>query len=88
MDLGLLVPIVLFLSIAATMILRGPLGRAWGERLAGRKDHGGASGEETEALRGELEDLRYRLTEVEERLDFAERMLVQRKERQLPEGVE
>jgi hypothetical protein len=73
-----LVPIVLFVSIAAVVILRGPLGRALGERWAGGKGHEGMSREETEALRAEVEDMRYRLTEVEERLDFTERMLAQR----------
>jgi hypothetical protein len=83
-----LVPVVLFLTIGVTVILRGPLGKALGERLAGSKGHDVVSREDAEALRAEMEEMRYRLTEVEERIDFAERMLVQRKQQQLPGGVD
>lgn len=81
-----LVPITLFLTIGAVAILRGPLGKALGERLAGR----GASLEgtaESEALRAEVDELRYRVSELEERLDFTERVLAQQKQPgQLPGG--
>jgi hypothetical protein len=71
-----LVPISLFVSLAAVAILRGPLGRALGERWAGRRLDSDASAE-TAALHEEVEELRFRLTEVEERLDFTERLLAQ-----------
>ena len=81
-----LVPITLFLTIGAVAIFRGPLGKALGERIAGRPrelDHSA----ESDALRGEVEDLRWRLTELEERLDFTERVLARHKEQgQLPPG--
>lgn len=81
-----LVPISLFVSIAAVAILRGPLGKALAQRLA-QPGGGGGSAAEVEALRGEMDDLRFRLTELEERLDFAERMLArQRDPNQLPPG--
>jgi hypothetical protein len=79
-----LVPITLFLSIAAIAILRGPLGKALGDRVAGRAVRG-ESAADVEALRGEVEDLRERLTEMEERLDFTERILArQREQERLP----
>ena len=75
----------MFLSIGAVLIFRGPMGKAIGERIAGRPheiDHG-----ETEALRAEIEDMRYRMIDLEERVDFAERMLAKHKDvGQLPPG--
>jgi len=71
-----LVPMTLFVSAAAVFIFRGPLGKAIGERIAGRGVEGQDS-LEAEALHGEIEELRYRLAELEERLDFTERLLAQ-----------
>lgn len=67
----ILVPITAFLSISAIIILRGPLGRALADRLAGRHQ----AGPEIEDLREEVQELRDRLAEAEERLDFNERLL-------------
>ena len=72
----IIVPTTLFVSVAAVLIMRGPLGKAIGERVAGRKLDAYASGE-TEVLHADLEELRYRLADVEERLDFTERLLTQ-----------
>ena len=72
-----LVPITMFLTIGAVLIIRGPMGKAIGERIAGKHpeiDHG-----ETDALRAEIEDMRYRMIDLEERVDFAERMLAKQK---------
>ena len=83
-----LVPITMFLTVGAVLIFRGPFGKALAERL-GRGDHQVSPGDaaETEALRAEVEDLRWRLGEVEERLDFAERVLARNKDAgQLPPG--
>ena len=71
-----LVPMTLFVSVAAVFILRGPLGKALGERIAGRSLEGPNS-HETEELRADVDELRFHLTEVEERLDFAERLIAQ-----------
>ena len=78
--LGILVPITLFMSIAAVSIMKGPFGKALGERMGGRS-HGEAS-EETEALhadvdmlRDDLNETRAQVAEMQERLDFAERLL-------------
>jgi hypothetical protein len=73
-------PFIVFLVVAA-IILRGPLGRAWADRIAGRRPPG-MPGADEEVL-AELDDLRQRLMQVEERLDFTERMLAQQKARGL-----
>ena len=63
-------------------IFRGPLGDALAERI-----RGGAPGGDP-ALAAEMDQLRGRLAEVEERLDFAERLLAQAREAdQLPGGT-
>ncbi len=74
-----IVPVALFFTIGAVAILRGPIGKALADRLAGRVPAGVQSAE-TDALQGEVEELRYRVTDLEERLDFAERVLAQRRE--------
>ncbi len=80
---ALLIPITLFVMIGAVLILRGPLGKALGQRIAGKSAAGDRSAE-TEELRGEVEDLRHRLTEMEERLDFTERVLAQHRQTDPP----
>ncbi len=81
--IGILVPITLFISVAVVLILRGPVGKALAERIGGRSIE---ASEETEALhadvdalRGDLADMqehtRAQLAEMQERLDFAERLL-------------
>lgn len=75
--------VTFFLSIASIAILRGPLGRALAERISGRApepDHGLVR--ELDRMSAELDDVRHRLAESEERLDFAERLLA--KQRQKP----
>lgn len=77
--------IVLFMSLTAIFVLRGPLGRAIGERIGARH---GTGDRELQDLKGEVEDLRHQLDEVQERLDFAERLLARQDERAgaLPKG--
>ena len=74
---------IFFLSIAAIFVLRGPFGRALADRLSGRAVQGDR---EMQELRGEVEELRHELAEVQERLDFAERLLARQEERALPKG--
>lgn len=81
----IVVPGTLFVSIAAVIILRGPLGKALGDRIAGRRLDGQATAE-TEALHADVEELRFRLTEVEECLDFTERLLAQQGARSALQG--
>lgn len=68
----------LFLSAAAVFILRGPFGKALADRLLRR----GPDERDLQDLRAELDELRHQLAEVQERLDFAERLLA--RERQAP----
>ena len=76
--------LAMFLAIgaAALGILFGPIGSALARRLGGRPDPGEAPAAEVEQLSeritAEVDDLRGRLAEVEERLDFAERLLARR----------
>lgn len=70
----------MFLAIGAAAVgfFMGPIGSAIARRIAGR--HQAAETrveiEEIDArIAGEVDDLRSRLVEIEERLDFAERVL-------------
>jgi Tfp pilus assembly protein PilO len=84
MDLGagVVIAIVVF-GLGITKILRGPVGEALADRLR----HGPRT--RTDAtLIAELDELKTRLAEVEERLDFAERLLAAGREvDQLPGGA-
>jgi hypothetical protein len=84
-----LVAVTLFVTIGATVVLRGPLGKALADRIAGRRlSERGADAHQTEALERQadlleqtardLEDVKHRLGEVEERQDFTERMIARR----------
>lgn len=75
---------VITLAVAAVLILRGPLGRALGRRIEGP---GAAPGDEVvrriEDLERRLlasEQTEDRLAELEERLDFTERILAREKQ--------
>lgn len=79
-----LAAMTLFLSVGAILVLRGPLGKAIAERIAGR--HPGERGGEAtgrsddhadllDQVARDLEDVKHRLGEVEERQDFAERLI-------------
>ncbi len=56
-------------------IFNGPVAKALADRLRGRQQAGS-----DEALMVELQAVQTRLAEVEERLDFAERLLAQGRE--------
>ena len=77
-DSPFIVPVVLFISIATIVVLRGPLGRAMADRIAGRVPE--RPGLPDEHVTAELEDVRRRMAELEERLDFAERLLARNRE--------
>ena len=74
-----IVPVALFFTIGAVAILRGPIGKALADRLAGRVPSQLPAGD-SEEVRAEVDELRFRVTEIEERLDFAERILAQHRE--------
>jgi hypothetical protein len=71
---------ILFFCAAAVFIVRGPLGRALAERISGRA-RSGTEDQDVRELRGEVDELRNQLSEVQERLDFAERILARQDER-------
>jgi hypothetical protein len=81
----ILIPISFFFSVAAVLVLRGPLGKAIADAIAHRagvRPEGARAGSERlEQLEAELAELKQRLVELEERQDFAERLLVQQRER-------
>jgi hypothetical protein len=84
MDLGagVVIAIVVF-SLGIAKILRGPVGEAFADRLR----HGPRSRADATLL-ADVDALRARLDEVEERLDFAERLLAAGREvDQLPRGA-
>lgn len=62
--------VLIAITVAVVKIFTGPIGVAIGERFRGapREKRDGE-------LTGEVERLQARLSEVEERLDFAERLL-------------
>ena len=82
---------VIALSVAAAIVLRGPIGKALGQWIAGwshteakwieaKAAAQGAPGAEVEQLRAEVDELHRQLAEVHERLDFAERLLTRQRE--------
>lgn len=88
-----LVPITLFVSVAAAIIFRGPIGKAIAEAI--RRAPPWADGPpqpdvDTERVTAELESLKQRLADLEERQDFTERLLAQQRDRAVlgPGGVQ
>jgi hypothetical protein len=77
------VVIAVALTVGLVKIFKGPLGAAIADRVRGTPEPAGDP-----ALAVEVDQLRGRLAEVEERLDFAERLLAQARETdQLPGGA-
>jgi hypothetical protein len=77
---------IIALSVSAAFVLRGPVGRALAQWISGWSHNEakwmemnaakqGVPGAEVEQLRAEVDDLQRQLAEVNERLDFAERIL-------------
>lgn len=90
MDPGSILVFMAFMVPLTAIIVKSPLGKALADRIAGR-----AGGDdprllaEIDALRGELDQVHEHLAEVNERLDFSERLLAQRNNGLAtpPEGV-
>ena len=82
-----IVAIVIALSFAVRAIFRSPVGEALAQRIreGRRRHHGGEiEGSHAQALLEEkVNHLQDQVGELAERLDFAERMLAERRERQL-----
>src|SRR5262249_46843336 len=84
---------IIALSTSAAFVLRGPVGKALAQWIAGWShtgqrwiegkaglQGGGVGTAEVDQLRAEIDDLRGQLAEVQERLDFPERVLAQSRE--------
>jgi hypothetical protein len=84
------VVVVLVGACAVRWVFRTPVGEALAERLRRRSrgyaSGGGADAPELAALTGQVARLEEQVSELAERLDFAERMLAERRERQLGAG--
>jgi hypothetical protein len=86
--------LAMFLAIGAAALgfFFGPIGAALARRLSGRVDPSEVHGDieqVNERLTVEVDTLRGRLAEVEERLDFAERLLARGGHAdQIPGGVQ
>jgi hypothetical protein len=70
----------MMVSAATVLILRGPLGKALARRIEGTSGQAGLAAEQLEGRIAEVEQQVDRLHELEERLDFAERLLAQGRE--------
>ena len=70
------IPTILMLGIGGTIVLRGPLGRALARRIEGAP----RAELDVEPVLHELDELRARMLELEERLDFTERLLARDRE--------
>jgi hypothetical protein len=78
-----IVPVFLFGGGALVGISFSPIGRAIARRIGGAKDEAAESQvlAEVDAVREELTGVKAELGEVQERLDFAERLLAQAREK-------
>lgn len=63
---------------ALAVIANGPVGKAIARRISGELPEAAPTGELSEAVYAELDELRVRMAEMEERQDFSERMLASR----------
>ena len=84
----------LALVIGATLVLTGPVGKALAEWIRGwsktdeqwmamkAAKHGVVLGSDTTQLLAEVDELKRRLAEAEERLDFTERLLAKDRDAQ------
>jgi len=80
---------IIAVAVSSVLILRGPLGKALARRLegrTGREDMAGAAMAGISERLAELEQRDARVAELEERLDFAERLLAQRDLERVPRG--
>lgn len=73
---GVLAILLIFGGGAAAILAYSPVGKALGDRIRGGAVHGGP---DPDTL-NELEALRQDVTELQERVDFAERLLAQSRE--------
>lgn len=87
MDPGSMMFFMVFMVPITAIIVKSPLGKALADRIAGRT--GGDDPRllaEIDALRTELDQVHEHLAEVNERLEFNERLLAQRDGMATPPG--
>ncbi len=72
------IPVWFFAAIMVAVLVRSPMAKAMAQRMT--EDNQGQAGEVGEEVYAELDELRARVMELEERQDFAERMLSNRSE--------
>ena len=77
------IPIWVFAALAAVAIFKGPLGHALATRISGRIPDPGPA-EIAPEVYAELDELRARVGELEERVDFSERLLTQKNDTRVP----
>lgn len=73
---GFAIPVAIFGLVGGALVLRGPVGKA----LARKLDAGEPGDSLGEQAAGELDEMRDRILELEERVDFTERMLARARE--------
>jgi len=71
------IPATIVGAIAAAVVLRGPLGQALARRI---QSQGDSPELPPETVLAELDELRARVLELEERVDFSERLLASAKQ--------
>jgi len=80
---GVLFIIIVFGGGMVMLLSKSDIGRALAERIRGVSPHSSAD----PAMQEEVERLRHEVSELQERMDFAERMLAkQREQERLPGG--
>lgn len=79
------VPAMVMGGVIGAIVLRGPVGKALAARIRGE---GAALSEPHPELLAELDEMRTRMAELEERVDFSERLLTKVNEEagRLPRG--
>jgi hypothetical protein len=81
MELGPVAIPIWFMTIAGTaFVMRGPVGQAIARSISGEVPTEQLPAELPEELYAELDEMRARLAELEERQDFSERLLARREE--------
>ena len=80
---GVLFIIIVFGGGMVMLLSKSDIGRALAERIRGVSPHASVD----PAMQEEVERLRHEVSELQERMDFAERMLAQQREQErLPGG--
>ncbi|OLC47100.1 MAG: hypothetical protein AUH68_01685 [Gemmatimonadetes bacterium 13_1_40CM_4_69_5] len=80
MDKGWLAAFVLFFVFGGGFWVLRPVAAAIAKRIAGEHRRPAADPQERDALVAEVEQLRQDVTELQERVDFAERLLAKQRE--------